>query len=207
MRAALGLGSNLGDRWSLLAEGVARLRAEDPGALVSSVYETAPVGGPDQGPFLNCAVVLETERSARALLDLAHEIEDAANRVRLVRFGPRTLDVDVLFYGDETSDDPDLTLPHPRMYERAFVLQPLSEIAPELVPRDWVERLGGKEEIERAVRTSAHCSLPSPESERPRCSSPRRSRRSKLRSATNGKGPTRSASCRPWAPCTAATAR
>lgn len=152
MRAALGLGSNLGDRWSQLADGVARLRLEDPCALVSSVYETAPVGGPEQGAFLNCVVVLETTRSARELLDLAHELESAAKRVRTVRFGPRTLDVDLLLYGDEVSDDEALTIPHPRMYERAFVLQPLSEIVPELVPSGWLERLGGAAEVGRAVR-------------------------------------------------------
>lgn len=160
MRAALGLGSNLGDRWSLLADGVARLRAEDPEALVSSVYETAPVGGPEQRSFLNCVVVLETERSPMELLDLAHELEEAAHRLRLVRFGPRTLDVDVLVYGDEVSDDPALTLPHPRMYERAFVLCPLFEVAPDLVPKDWVDRLGGRDEIASAVRKVG--ALPAP---------------------------------------------
>lgn len=153
MRVALGLGSNLGDRWLLLATGVARLRELDPVALVSSVYETAPIGGPsEQGPYLNCVVVLETDLSPIELLDLAHELETAADRVRTVRFGPRTLDVDVLAYGDVRSDDPDLTLPHPRMYERAFVLAPLEEVAPDLVPGNWVEVLGGPEVVATAAR-------------------------------------------------------
>jgi len=164
MRAALGLGSNLGDRWSLLAAGVAALRELDPGALVSSVYETAPIGGPDgQGAFLNCVVVIETDCSPRQLLELAHELEARANRVRTIRFGPRTLDVDVLLYGDERSDDETLTLPHPRMHERAFVLAPLGEIAPELVPENWVDRLGGQALVVAAVRKVGALLAPAPE--------------------------------------------
>ena len=164
MRAALGLGSNLGDRWSLLADAVAELRELDSGALVSSVYETAPVGGPTgQGAFLNCVVVLETERSAADLLQLAHELEAGANRVRSVRFGPRTLDVDVLLYGEEVSDDPVLTLPHPRMYERAFVLVPLAEVAPELAPAGWIESLGGADAVALEVRRVGALLAPTPE--------------------------------------------
>jgi 2-amino-4-hydroxy-6-hydroxymethyldihydropteridine diphosphokinase len=164
LRAALGLGSNLGDRWSFLADGVATLRELDSDAAVSSVYETSPVGGPeDQGAFLNCVVVLETDRSALELLDLAHELEAKAHRERGVRFGPRTLDVDVLLYGDETSDDPALTLPHPRMYERAFVLAPLAEVAPELVPDGWIERLGGEAVVESSIRRVGALLAPTPE--------------------------------------------
>lgn len=149
----LGLGSNLGDRWSLLAAAVAELREMDSNALVSSVYETAPVGGPtDQGSYLNCVVIVETSMSAREMLEVAHRLERGANRERSVRFGPRTLDVDVLRYGDVVSDDPVLTLPHPRMHERAFVLAPLDEIAPNLVPSGWVDDLGGKVAVQAAVR-------------------------------------------------------
>jgi len=165
VRAALGLGSNLGDRWSLLADAVAKLRELDSAALVSSVYETAPVGGPaEQGPYLNCVVVLETDRSAVELLHLAHELEAGANRVRAVRFGPRTLDVDVLLYGDEVSYDPTLRLPHPRMYERAFVLAPLAEVAPELAPTRWISALGGAAAVAGEVQRVGALLAPTPES-------------------------------------------
>jgi 2-amino-4-hydroxy-6-hydroxymethyldihydropteridine diphosphokinase len=141
MRAYLGLGSNLGDRWRHLREAVESL----PDVVtVSPVYETDPVGGPpDQEPYLNCVVELETERSARELLGICHRLEAAAGRVRTERWGPRTLDVDILLIGDQTIDEPDLQVPHPRMWERSFVLAPLADIAPELVPDLVWERLGG----------------------------------------------------------------
>ena len=125
-RALLALGSNLGDRWANLGGAVAGL----PDVVV---YETAPVGGPDQGPYLNCVVLLETDLDARALLDAAQERERAAIRRRGVRWGPRTLDVDVLWIDGETVREPDLEVPHPRMFERAFVLVPLGDVAPDLV--------------------------------------------------------------------------
>jgi len=100
---------------------------------VSTVYETAPVGGPEQGPYLNCVVRLETDLSPRVLLGLCREREMAAGRVRRVKWGPRTLDVDILWVDGESVDDEDLTVPHPRMYERAFVLIPLRDVAPDLV--------------------------------------------------------------------------
>ena len=129
-RALLALGSNLGDRWANLCDAVAGL----PDVVaVSEVYETAPVGGPDQGPYLNCVVRLETELDARALLDAAREREQAAARRRGVRWGPRTLDVDVLWVDGQTVHEPDLEVPHPRMFERAFVLVPLRDVAPDLV--------------------------------------------------------------------------
>ena len=129
-RALLALGSNLGDRWANLCDAVAGL----PDVVaVSEVYETAPVGGPDQGPYLNCVVRLETELDARALLEAAREREQAAARRRGVRWGPRTLDVDVLWVDGQTVHEPDLEVPHPRMFERAFVLVPLRDVAPDLV--------------------------------------------------------------------------
>ena len=129
-RALLALGSNLGDRWSYLRCAVAAL----PDVVeVSAVYETAPFGGPDQGPYLNCVVRLETDLDARGLLELAQNRELAAGRVRGERWGPRTLDVDVLWVDGQTVDEPDLEVPHPRMFERAFVLVPLREVAPDLV--------------------------------------------------------------------------
>jgi 2-amino-4-hydroxy-6-hydroxymethyldihydropteridine diphosphokinase len=131
VRAFLGLGSNLGDRLDYLRAGVSAL----PDVVaVSPVYETDPVGGPaDQGPYLNCVVELMTSRTPRQLLEVAHQAEEAAKRVRVVRWGPRTLDVDVLLVGDEVVDDDDLVVPHPRLWERGFVLIPLSDLAPELV--------------------------------------------------------------------------
>jgi 2-amino-4-hydroxy-6-hydroxymethyldihydropteridine diphosphokinase len=130
VRAFLGLGSNLGDRRRYLREGVAAL----PDVVaISPLYETDPVGGPpDQGPYLNLVVELDTTLSPRALLAAAQAAEQAAHRVRTERWGPRTLDVDVLLVGDLVVNEPDLIVPHPRMRERAFVLVPLADLAPEL---------------------------------------------------------------------------
>jgi len=142
VRAFLGLGSNLGDRWGYLRDAVASLPDV---AAVSPVYETAPVGGPEAQPeYLNLVVELETERSPRELLGVAQALEEAAGRVRVERWGPRTLDVDVLLVGDLVVDEPDLVVPHPRMFERRFVLAPLADLAPELVPAGWEGRVAGE---------------------------------------------------------------
>lgn len=139
-RVLLALGSNLGDRAAHLRRAVDALG--DEVAATSEVYETAPVGGPDQGPYLNAVVALRTDRSARDLLERAHELEAAADRVRVERWGPRTLDVDVLWIDGEEVDEPDLVVPHPRMLERAFVLVPLADVAPDLVPADGPSAAG-----------------------------------------------------------------
>jgi 2-amino-4-hydroxy-6-hydroxymethyldihydropteridine diphosphokinase len=132
VRAFLGLGSNLGDREGHLRRAVAALPDR---VAVSPLYETEPVGGPGgQDDYLNLVVELETTRSPRELMDLAHRLEREAGRVRTVRHGPRTLDVDVLLVGDLVVDEPDLVVPHPRMWERRFVVEPLSDLAPDLVP-------------------------------------------------------------------------
>jgi 2-amino-4-hydroxy-6-hydroxymethyldihydropteridine diphosphokinase len=134
-RAYLGLGSNLGDRAAFLQYAVDRL-ADADGVLVeavSRVYETAPVGGPPQDSFLNAVVAVDTTLDPHTLLALAHRIEAGAERVRNERWGPRTLDVDLLLYDDVDLDDPELTVPHPRMWERGFVLAPLRDVAPDLV--------------------------------------------------------------------------
>ena len=132
MRAFLALGSNLGDREAALRAAVAGM---DDVVAVSPVYETAPVGGPaGQGPYLNAVVELDTERAPRDLLALCRRLEDAAGRVRAERWGARTLDVDVLLVGDLVVDEPDLVVPHPRLRERRFVLVPLADLAPDLVP-------------------------------------------------------------------------
>jgi len=134
-RAYLALGSNLGDRLALLQGAVDRL-ATAPGTRViacSRVYETAPVGGPPQDAYLNAVVEIDTALDPHALLALAQQLERDARRVRAERWGPRTLDIDILLYDDVRLDEPDLVIPHPRMWERGFVLAPLRDLAPHLV--------------------------------------------------------------------------
>jgi 2-amino-4-hydroxy-6-hydroxymethyldihydropteridine diphosphokinase len=129
----LGLGSNLGEREGHLERGLASLGAR--GVCVtalSSIYETEPVGGPAQGPYLNLVAAAETALSPEALMQVALETEAEAGRVRGVPNAPRTLDVDILFHGDLRRRTGTLTLPHPRLHERRFVLVPLAELAPEL---------------------------------------------------------------------------
>ena len=129
----LALGSNLGDRQDIL-QGAVDAIVGLPGmrvTAVSPVYETVPVGGPAQPDYLNAVVLADAARPARELLDRLHEIEAAFDRVRVVRWGPRTLDIDVVDFGGERSDDPELTLPHPRAHERAFVLGPWRDVDPD----------------------------------------------------------------------------
>jgi len=129
-RAFLGLGSNLGDKVENLREAV-RLIGEGPQTQVvakSSLYATAPVGYLDQDDFVNGVIEIETGLTPEALLALCQSVEQSLRRVRLIRWGPRTIDVDVLLYQGVVSSDPVLTLPHPRMHERAFVLVPLAEL-------------------------------------------------------------------------------
>ncbi len=135
-QALIGLGSNLGDRKTLLDGAVAALARTD-GVIVRAVsryHETAPVGGPaNQGVFLNAAATLETDLSAEMLHDRMIGIECEAGRTREVRWGERTLDLDLLLYGDEIHDSPRLTVPHLRMAVRRFVLAPAAEIAPDML--------------------------------------------------------------------------
>jgi 2-amino-4-hydroxy-6-hydroxymethyldihydropteridine diphosphokinase len=154
MLAYLALGSNLGDRLDHLRRAVAALRRLDPGLEVSPVYETAPVGGPSgQGAYLNCVVRLHTDLSPRELLEYGQGLEAEAHRVRVEKDGPRTLDVDLLLLDDLHLDEPDLVVPHPRMYERAFVLAPLEDLAPDVVPPDWRQRVPGASRIDQEVRS------------------------------------------------------
>ncbi len=135
-RVIVALGTNLGDRVAYLKLAVAELDS----SIIdqSQVFETAPVGGPhDQGAYLNMVVVVETSLDPFAMLRRCQRIESLALRQRVVHWGPRTLDVDLLFFDDITVDSPELTIPHPRYTERHFVLTPLSEVAPELCPTDW----------------------------------------------------------------------
>jgi 2-amino-4-hydroxy-6-hydroxymethyldihydropteridine diphosphokinase len=144
-RAFIGLGSNLGDRRQYLRAAVEGLRAGEDVVAVSPLYETEPVGGPDdQGPFLNLVVELCTDDTARRLLERCHQLEAAAERVRTVHWGPRTLDADVLWVEGVTEDQVDLVVPHPRLWERRFVLQPLSDLAPDLVSEEAIAASGGE---------------------------------------------------------------
>lgn len=130
--AFLGLGSNLDDRLAHLQRAVDLLDADDRTRVdaVSSVYETDPVGGPGQGPYLNLAVRVATRRSPRRLLALCQEVEGRLGRVRTVRWGPRTVDVDILLYERRAVRRPQLEIPHPRLADRPFALIPLVEVAP-----------------------------------------------------------------------------
>jgi 2-amino-4-hydroxy-6-hydroxymethyldihydropteridine diphosphokinase len=136
--AYLGLGSNLGDRLTNLQRAVDALR-DAPGVRIarsSRVWETEPVGGPPQPEYLNAVLHVETDRSPHELLEACRTVEEALGRVRTERWGARTIDVDVLLYDDEIVDAPDLTVPHPRMTKRAFVVLPLLELEPHLALPD-----------------------------------------------------------------------
>ena len=128
----LSIGSNLGDRFHYLQNAVSKIcsNSQISKVKVSSIYETIPVGGPQQDDFLNAVVQIETQLSPAELLDFAQQLEQEANRVRTEHWGPRTLDVDILDYQHEVLTSPELTLPHPRISERAFVVVPWFEIAP-----------------------------------------------------------------------------
>lgn len=133
MNAFLGLGSNLGDRQAMLEAAVGLLAAAGlPPAAVSAIYETEPQGRRDQPWFLNCVVRVETDRSPREVLEAALGVEAALGRERLVHWGPRVIDVDVLVCGDQVVREADLAVPHPRLRDRAFALAPLAELAPDL---------------------------------------------------------------------------
>ena len=147
-RAYVALGSNLGDRMANLAAALDALRAVPGVAVVtaSSVYETEPCGGVEQPRYANAVVALDVHGDAPALLRACKSIERAGGRVPGERFGPRTIDLDVLLFGEETIESPELTVPHPRMLERDFVVTPLLEIA-----QDATLPGGGMISAERAI--------------------------------------------------------
>lgn len=136
-RAFIAFGGNVGDARDTIARGIAQFCDGDRVRLIarSSDYRTPPWGKTDQAAFINACIAIDTALTPLGLLDRAHEIERAFGRDRHKeeRWGPRSLDIDLLTYGEETLDDPRLTLPHPRLFERAFVLVPLTEIAPDAV--------------------------------------------------------------------------
>ena len=148
--AYVGLGSNLGDREERLALAVAGLRASAGTRVLalSPIYETEPVGGPAQGPYLNAVAALRTELAPRALLERLLAIEALAGRERgALRDAPRTLDLDLLLYASRVVDEPGLRVPHPRLHERAFALVPLRDVAPGLVHPvlgETIERLAAR---------------------------------------------------------------
>ena len=128
--AVLSLGGNIGDREFFIAEAMRRL-LKDPHVYSlerSGLYETSPVGYTEQDSFLNACVRIETDLEAMELLSLVNRIENELGRVRTIRWGPRTIDIDIIFYGDETIDSKRLTIPHPRYKERAFVTRPLEDL-------------------------------------------------------------------------------
>ena len=130
--AYISIGSNIGDRLHHLTEAVRALHSYNGVKVVavSSIYETAPVGYTDQADFLNLALCVETVLGAQQLLGVCQEIEQELGRIRDIRWGPRTVDLDILLYNNDNIEAENLIVPHPRMHERAFVLIPLLEIAP-----------------------------------------------------------------------------
>jgi len=136
VRYWIGLGANLGDREAMVRSALEQLAAEPGVELVgvSAFRDTAPVGVVDQPRFLNAAAAVETSLSARELLELLLGIERRLGRTREgPRFGPRTIDLDLLLYGDERIDEPGLEVPHPRLHQRLFALEPLADLDPDLV--------------------------------------------------------------------------
>lgn len=134
MRVAVSLGSNLGDRRAHLVYAIDALRLDLADVSVSSFLETRPVGvGPEHGPYLNAIVVGDTQLSARMMLERLLEIEEERGRVRPYPQAPRTLDLDLVLYGDQIIEEDGLSVPHPRFRERPFVLRALAEIAPDMV--------------------------------------------------------------------------
>ena len=158
--AYLSLGSNIGDRDGHLRDAIARLAAEGRVVAVSSFYETEPVEVTDQAWFLNCAVALETTDTPEELMAALLKIEREMGRQRVQRKGPRTIDLDILLFGDAVIDSPELTIPHPAMHQRRFVLAPLAEIAPEArhpvlkkTIRELLDALPAGQEVRKTTKT------------------------------------------------------
>jgi 2-amino-4-hydroxy-6-hydroxymethyldihydropteridine diphosphokinase len=158
-RVALGLGSNLGDRWSHLDAGYRGIGNLGTVAGRSSFYEAAPIGGDtDQDWYLNAVALLDTSLDPRRLLDGLLAIELTRGRIRTERWGPRTLDLDILLFGTEVIDEPGLTVPHPEMLHRRFVLEPLVEVWPDATLPDGRPISGFLEQVrdQGVVKMSKH---------------------------------------------------
>jgi len=130
MLCYIGIGSNLGDREKYIKNAIEKLKETEGVEVkkISSIYETEPVGGPEQGKYLNGVIEIETWLEPGNLMTKLQKIEEQSGRIRSVKNAPRTIDLDILLYGDKKIDEPGLKIPHPRMYERAFVMKPLKEI-------------------------------------------------------------------------------
>ena len=155
----LGLGSNIGDKRAHIKRAIERIAELVTVRRVSSLYGTAPVGYLDQDWFLNCAIEVETDRGARELAPLLLGLELEMGRRRELPGGPRTIDIDMLFHGTEVIDDDGLQIPHPRLHERLFVLEPMTELCPDLVHpvigttvAELARKLAGKQRIRRLER-------------------------------------------------------
>lgn len=130
MLCYIGIGSNLGDREKYIKDAIEKLKDIESIEVkrVSNIYETEPVGGPEQGNYLNGVIEIETSLKPRELLTKLQYIEKKLGRKRTVKNAPRTIDLDILLYGDKKIDEPDLKIPHPRMWDREFVMKPLKEL-------------------------------------------------------------------------------
>lgn len=124
----LGLGSNLGDREENIQNAIALLSKKISVERISTIIETDPIGGPPQGKYLNAVIKAHADLSARELLETAQQIEKDMGRIRTIQDAPRIIDIDILLYGDQSINEKDLIVPHPRMLKRAFVMAPLKEI-------------------------------------------------------------------------------
>ena len=158
IEAAIGLGSNIGDKAGNIDAAVAALSNADGVRLTarSSYFRTDPWGVTDQDWFVNACVLVETALNARQLLDLCLSIEADLGRIREQRWGPRIIDLDILYYGDETVDEPGLSIPHPHMLERVFVLAPLEEIAPDKI----ISGTRVDDQLQRLDRSGVHRFIP-----------------------------------------------
>ena len=150
-RCAIGLGSNLGDRITHLDAAVVGLASIGRVRAVSPIYETAPIGGPEQDPFLNAVVVVDTAHTPHGLLRALLIIERGRGRVRQTRWGPRTLDLDVILWERLSISEEGLTIPHPRMAERRFVLEPLHDVWPDATMPDGTRVTAASDAVERQL--------------------------------------------------------
>ncbi|MCK9573172.1 MAG: 2-amino-4-hydroxy-6-hydroxymethyldihydropteridine diphosphokinase [Candidatus Omnitrophica bacterium] len=146
MYVYIGIGSNLEDRLANVNYALQELKSNPDIRIekISSIIETAPVGGPAQGNYLNGVIKIKTEISAHSLLCVLQNIEKKLGRVRTIKNGPRTIDLDMLLYGDKTINESNLKVPHPKMLERDFVMKPLLEIEPQIMKQ--IKRINSKPE-------------------------------------------------------------